>query len=62
MDIIKEQKIRAKVRDNIKDFVDKFEKRYMKELNDPTGVINSKKNNAFVSELGNEFMFYSALT
>ena len=31
MDITKEQKIRAKVRNNIKDFVDKFEKRYMKE-------------------------------
>ena len=60
MDIIKEQKIREKVRDNIKDFVDKFEKRYMRELTDPTGVINAKKNNAFVSELGNEFMFYSA--
>lgn len=60
MDTIKEQKIREKVRDNIKDFVDKFEKRYMKELNDPTGVINAKKNNAFVSELGTEFMFYSA--
>ena len=60
MDKIKEQKIREKVRDNIKDFVDKFERRYMKELTDPTGVINAKKNNAFVSELGNEFMFYSA--
>ena len=60
MDAIKEQKIREKVRYNIKDFVDKFEKRYMKELTDPTGVINAKKNNAFVSELGNEFMFYSA--
>ena len=60
MDIINEQKIREKVRDNIKDFVDKFEKRYMRELTDPTGVINAKKNNAFVSELGNEFMFYSA--
>ena len=33
---------------------------YMKELSDPTGVINAKKNNAFVSQLGNEFMFYSA--
>ena len=29
MDKIKEQKIREKVRDNIKYFVDKFEKRYM---------------------------------
>lgn len=60
MDTIKEQRIREKVRDNIKNFVDKFEKRYVTELNDPTGVINAKKNNAFVSKLGNEFMFYSA--
>ncbi len=60
MDKIKEQQIREKVRRNIKEFVDKFETRYMKELNDPTGVINSKRNNAFVSQLGNEFMFYSA--
>ena len=60
MDIIKEQKIREKVKNNVKEFVDKFEARYMKELNDSAGVINSKKNNAFISELGNEFMFYSA--
>ena len=60
MDRIKENKIREKVRSAVKEFSEKFEERYMKELNDPTGVINSKKNNAFVSELGNEFMFYSA--
>ena len=61
MDILKERQIRDKVRRNIQQFVDKFETRYMKELNNPTGVINSKRNNAFVSQLGNEFMFYSAL-
>lgn len=60
MEKFKEEKIREKVRETIKDFSKKFEERYMKELNDPTGVINSKKNNAFVSKLGNEFMFYSA--
>lgn len=60
MDQIKENKIREKVKNAIKDFSEKFEERYMRELNEPTGVINSKKNNAFVSELGNEFMFYSA--
>ena len=60
MEQIKENKIREKVRYAIKDFVEKFEDRYLKELNDPTGVINAKKNNAFVAELGNEFMFYSA--
>jgi len=48
MEQIKENKIREKVRYAIKDFVEKFEDRYLKELNDPTGVINAKKNNAFV--------------
>ncbi len=60
MDIVKENKIREKVRYRITEFIDNYEKRFMKEVNDPTGVINSKKNNAFVKELGNEFMFYSA--
>lgn len=60
MDIIKENKIRKKVRTKIINFSNNFEKRYTKEINNPTGVINSKKNNAFIKELGNEFMFYSA--
>ena len=34
----------------------------MNELNDVNGVINSKKNNCFVAELGKEFMFYSAIS
>lgn len=61
MDSIKEQKIREKVRKTITKFVDNFENRHMKEINNPAGVINAKKNNAFISELGDEFMFYSAL-
>lgn len=60
MDKIKETKIRQKVNDRITKFVNKFEKRYMSEINKPTGVINSKKNNVFMNELGTEFMFYSA--
>lgn len=39
MDKIKEQQIREKVRRNIKEFVYKFETRYMKELNDPTVIL-----------------------
>lgn len=34
--------------------------RYTAEVDDVTGVINMKKNNCFVAELGEEFMFYSA--
>lgn len=32
----------------------------LNEVNNPEGVINSKKYNCFINELGEEFMFYSA--
>ena len=48
MELIKEDKIREKVRNAIKDFSENFEVRYMREITDPTGVINSKKNNCFI--------------
>lgn len=63
MQELREQKIRAikEIIDNsIKSFVDGFEGRYEHEVNLDTGVINQKKNNVFISELGEEFMFYSA--
>lgn len=34
--------------------------RYSDEVDDINGVINMKKNNCFMAELGEEFMFYSA--
>lgn len=34
--------------------------RYSGEVDDMAGVINMKKNNCFIAELGEEFMFYSA--
>ncbi len=34
--------------------------RYTDEVDDINGVINMKKNNCFIAELGTEFMFYSA--
>lgn len=34
--------------------------RYTSEVESETGVINMKKNNCFIAELGEEFMFYSA--
>ena len=34
--------------------------RYGDEVDDVDGVINMKKNNCFIAELGEEFMFYSA--
>ncbi len=62
-DIIRKQKIEAIkiiVDSNIKSFAEGFEARYTSEVNDPNGVINAKKNNVFMAELGKEFMFYSA--
>ena len=62
-DVIRKQKIEAIkiiVDSNIKSFAEGFEARYTSEVNDPNGVINSKKNNVFMAELGKEFMFYSA--
>ena len=45
---------------SIRNFVIGLESRYETEVIDPNGVINSKKNNCFIAELGEEFMFYSA--
>ena len=56
----KEDKIRKIIDDDIKKFADNYYDRYKKELKDPDGVINSKKNNQFISIFGDEFMFYSA--
>ena len=60
MDNLKRKAINEIIDSSIKNFSEGFEVRHMSELKNPEGVINSKKNNAFVSELGNEFMFYSA--
>lgn len=56
----KELKIREAVDFRIKEFAKNLENRYIKELNDPSGVINSKKNNVFIKTLGDEFIFNSA--
>lgn len=45
---------------SICNFVVGLESRYESEASDPEGVINSKKHNCFIAELGEEFMFYSA--
>lgn len=41
-------------------FAEGLVSRYREESDEPTGVINMKKNNCFIAELGEEFMFYSA--
>lgn len=60
MDDVKKKAIQAIVDSEIKKFADSYEIRFTNEVNNPEGVINSKKNNCFVAELGKEFMFYSA--
>ncbi|MDF2540798.1 MAG: MjaII restriction endonuclease [Herbinix sp.] len=60
MKIEKEILIKQIVDNHIRKFVDDLEARHILEVSDPLGVINAKKNNAFMSLLGEEFMFYSA--
>lgn len=44
----------------ITNFAEGLITRYSNEVDDVNGVINMKKNNCFIAELGEEFMFYSA--
>ena len=60
MEELKRKAINEIIDSSIKSFADGFEIRHIKEVDDPNGVINSKKNNIFMAELGEEFMFYSA--
>ena len=61
---MKEFKMRAIqqiVDSSIRSFADGLKDRHVEESRDPNGTINKKRKNAFVVELGAEFMFYSAL-
>lgn len=60
MDLAKQKAVCEIVDSSIKSFVNGLETRYESEVDNPEGVINSKKNNCFIAELGLEFMFYSA--
>ena len=60
MDSNKKNAIQNIINREIKQFADTYEIRFTSEIDNPEGVINSKKNNCFVAELGKEFMFYSA--
>ncbi len=60
MDRIKRVAIEKIVDVSIVNFASGIETRYTEEVYDPDGVINSKRNNCFIAELGTEFMFYSA--
>lgn len=52
MDELREKSIRLIIDTAIKSFTDGFELRHNSEVDDPNGTINSKKNNYFISVLG----------
>lgn len=60
MDEQKRKTIQIVVDTAIEAFAEGLTSRYFNEVDNPTGVINMKKNNCFIAELGEEFMFYSA--
>lgn len=60
MDNIKRNAIELLVDTAISSFAEGFEGNYTKDVDNPDGVINRKKNNIFIAELGDEFVFYSA--
>lgn len=60
MNIDKQKAVQAVVDTAISSFAEGLKSRYIDEVRDPKGVINQKKNNCFIAELGTEFMFYSA--
>lgn len=60
---MRDDKIRAIqgiIDSSIKSFVTGFELKHTSQVENPVGIINQKKNNIFINELGDEFMFYSA--
>lgn len=61
MEDIKRKQIQSMVDLAITSFASGFEMRHVEDFENPDGVINKKKNNVFMAELGEEFMFYSAL-
>lgn len=60
MDVNKKKAIEIVVDMAIDAFAEGLISRYKDEVDDAEGVINMKKNNCFIAELGEEFMFYSA--
>lgn len=55
------ESIRAIVRNQVKGFAAGFKDRHLAESDNPEGTINSKVHNIFISALGPEIQFYSAL-
>ena len=62
IDSSKEFEIRRIVDETVNSFAQNFSGKHLKQVSSPEGVINSKRINCFISELGNEFIIYSSLS
>lgn len=58
----KEQFIRDIVDKETDDFARNFSTKHLKQISNLDGVINAKKHNCFIFELGSEFIIYSSLS
>lgn len=57
----RELEIRAMVRTSVEIFAQTFSERHLRELDDPDGTLNMKIHNVFISVLGEELQYYTAL-
>ena len=53
--------IRELVRSNIKTFAQTFSERHISQIDNPNGTLNMKIHNVFISALGEEIQYFSAL-
>ena len=56
-----EKTIRSLVRTAVETYAMTFSERHIRELSDPDGTINMKIHNVFISALGEEIQYYTAL-
>ena len=62
MQVDNEKAIRSIVSSAVKSFASGFSTRHLSEVDNPDGVINSKIHNVFISILGDEIAYFSALS
>lgn len=61
MELTKEKAIRAIVKTSVEAYAAGFKERHCEEVDDPEGTINMKIHNVFISLLGEEIQYYTAL-
>lgn len=60
--ISSEKAIRELVKSNVSTFSQTFSERHISEIDNPDGTLNMKIHNVFISVLGEEIQYYTALT